>query len=210
MKTQDVIDPDFKQQPVMLIKDEKKLQLMANPVNKETAEYLRSLADKIEKLDDRDPSAVLMASDLNIPIIEDAIVTASFDVDSTLVIWNYPDSMKDEAMEFKGLNGHTQMGVPHKGHINEMKTHQMRGHRVNLWSGGGWEFAYNIAVQLGLIYDGLVDTISSKPHFYWDDADANSWMGKPAYIPLTENHKEIKHPYTPLKMHTLAAAKDEE
>ncbi|MHA1515580.1 MAG: hypothetical protein ACTSUP_00195 [Candidatus Heimdallarchaeaceae archaeon] len=32
MKTQDVIDPDFKQQPVMLIKDEKKLQLMSNPV----------------------------------------------------------------------------------------------------------------------------------------------------------------------------------
>ncbi len=32
MKTQDVIDPDFKQQPVMLISDEKKLQLMSNPV----------------------------------------------------------------------------------------------------------------------------------------------------------------------------------
>ncbi|MBY9000042.1 MAG: hypothetical protein KGD64_03940 [Candidatus Heimdallarchaeota archaeon] len=32
MKTQDVIDPDFKQQPVILISNEKKLQLMANPV----------------------------------------------------------------------------------------------------------------------------------------------------------------------------------
>ena len=33
MKTQDVIDPDFKQEPVMLIKDEKKLQVMGNPVH---------------------------------------------------------------------------------------------------------------------------------------------------------------------------------
>lgn len=183
---------------------------MDNPVNRETAEYLRSLADKIEQLGDGDQNAVLIASKLNIPIIEDTVVATSFDVDSTLVIWHYPESMAHEAIEFVGANGHRQMGVPHKGHINEMKTHQMRGHRVNLWSGGGWEFAYNIAAQLGLIHDGLVDTISSKPHFYWDDAEANSWMGKPAYIPLTENFKEIKHPYTPLKIHTMASAKDEE
>lgn len=32
MKTQDVIDHDFKQKPVVLIKDEKQLQLMSNPV----------------------------------------------------------------------------------------------------------------------------------------------------------------------------------
>ena len=32
MKTQDVIDPDFKQKPVMLIKEESKLQVMGNPV----------------------------------------------------------------------------------------------------------------------------------------------------------------------------------
>jgi hypothetical protein len=31
MKTQDVLDPDFKQKPVVIIKDEKKLQLMSNP-----------------------------------------------------------------------------------------------------------------------------------------------------------------------------------
>ena len=32
MKTQDVIDPNFKQRPVVLIKEEAKIQLMANPI----------------------------------------------------------------------------------------------------------------------------------------------------------------------------------
>lgn len=32
METQDVIDPNFKQKPVILIKDEEKLQIMSNPV----------------------------------------------------------------------------------------------------------------------------------------------------------------------------------
>ena len=32
MKTQDVIDPEFKQKPVVLISDEEKLQLMGNPI----------------------------------------------------------------------------------------------------------------------------------------------------------------------------------
>ncbi|GAG95343.1 unnamed protein product, partial [marine sediment metagenome] len=32
MKTQDLIDPNFKQKPVVLIKEEAKMQIMANPI----------------------------------------------------------------------------------------------------------------------------------------------------------------------------------
>lgn len=174
--------------------------------NKRTAAYLRSLADKIEALPDGHQDAVLFTTQIKIPIVVDTVVMANFDVDDTLVIWNYPPEMEHLAIEFVGPDGHTKKGIPHKDHIKEIQIHKMRGHYVTAWSGGGWAFAYNIMAQLGLLKDGMIDSISTKPHYYWDDMDAAMFMGKPIYRPLIgEDGKEVDYPYTP--KHVMRAVK---
>ena len=64
MKTQDVIDPDFKQQPVILISNEKKLQLMANPVYFPIFMSLREGYKSVKEIEEDGGEAIFIPTDV--------------------------------------------------------------------------------------------------------------------------------------------------
>lgn len=90
------------------------------------------------------------------PIIIDSDKVVFVDVDDTLVMWN-------------GANY-----KPHQKHIDYVKASKKRGHRIVVWSAGGWEWASTIVESLGLT--DYVDLIMSKPAWFLDDKEASHFM----------------------------------
>lgn len=103
-----------------------------------------------------------------------------FDVDDTLVIWQFDDDEKNLAIDFGVRPGITEMAVPNEYHIKLLKEFAARGHTVVVWSAGGWEWAKHVVEVLGL--EKYVDLVMSKPDWYIDDKPANYFMGNPIYL----------------------------
>lgn len=101
-------------------------------------------------------------------IVLDERPSAWFDVDDTLVSWR----------PVKGMDAVTIMEAnvtPNIFHINQLKEHAKRGHRIVVWSAGGVEWATAVvdALELG----DFVDIVSAKPTWIYDDKPASSWLG---------------------------------
>lgn len=94
----------------------------------------------------------------------------AFDVDETLLIFNYPKELEDLAIEFD--NG--VKAVPHYKHIKQMAEHYARGHQIVVWSAGGWQWAEEAVERLGLaVYDPLV---MKKFVWFYDDKAATEFL----------------------------------
>jgi len=111
-----------------------------------------------------------------------------FDVDQTLLMFGYdkhPDAVEVER------NGVKLKVVPHKQHIDLIKTTKFRKHVVIVWSAGGAEWA-EFAIKF-LKLEKYVDYVASKPAWFTDDRPADFFMPESnrIYFPL-EDFKEKK------------------
>lgn len=114
----------------------------------------------------------------------------AFDVDDTLVIWDWQRINPEGIGLLKIVNPVTGVEClvqPHNRHVELMKQFKVRGHTVIVWSQGGSEWAEAVCKAMGI--ENLVDFVMDKPNWYVDDLPSETWMKKPIYL----------DPFNPLK-----------
>ncbi len=127
-------------------------------------------------------------------------MTVAFDVDETLVVWDYPQDKFDETIIFDNY-GYAQRLLPHKFHIERLKQHAARGHKVYVWSAGGVEWATSVIKCLGL--EEYVYHVMCKFQWHYDDLPSSEFLHKSTRVYLD--------PYTGLNhFYTHALEKDED
>lgn len=131
-----------------------------------------------------------------------------FDVDDTLVMWGrghagepgvvaitcppgrHARAASDlgfEPDEIVSTGEWTEYLVPHKGNIEAMKRHKLRGHTIIVWSAGGWEWAHAVVVALEL--EQFVDLVLEKPRWAYDDLPPNEYMPKSQWVKEEDDAK---------------------
>lgn len=123
-------------------------------------------------------------------------ITVWFDVDDTLVVYNYPPDKIDETIlvAVDNVEHAYQLRLwPHKQHIERLKQFKARGQAVFVWSQGGHEWAAAVIKALNL--EEYVDVICCKPMWIFDDLPASAWLGARSYIdPITgESMRKERH-----------------
>lgn len=128
-------------------------------------------------------------------IVIKSVNSVFFDVDDTLILWSpTSEQLADEGIDItcpgtlhSGPDGDiveigewTQRVVPYTPNIEAMKRHKLRGHRVIVWSAGGWDWAEAAVKALGL--EHIVDVVMSKPHWCYDDLPPNEYMPKSLFV----------------------------
>jgi len=93
------------------------------------------------------------------------------DVDDTLIAWTFDSNKKKVKIT---CDGKTKFYNPIQTNIDYLKEHRYRGHRVILWSHGGWKWAKAVAKALKL--EEYVDVVASKPRWIIDDLEPSEWM----------------------------------
>ena len=113
-----------------------------------------------------------------------------FDVDDTLVIWDWkdlnPDGIGLVSIENPDAKC-SELVMPHNRHIQLLRQFKARGHTVVVWSQGGHAWAASVCRTLGI--DHMVDLVMDKPSWYVDDLPCEAFMKLPIYL----------HPTNPLK-----------
>lgn len=107
----------------------------------------------------------------------------TFDVDDTLVIWDWKSIVPDGNGLVSITDPNNSVAVlvyPHNRHIELMKQFKARGHTVIVWSQGGHEWAEAVCKALGI--EGMVDYVMDKPNWYVDDLPSSAWMKDPVYL----------------------------
>lgn len=93
--------------------------------------------------------------------------TVFFDVDDTLVMWNFPaEKDKTDIITFT-YEGRAERLKIHPEHIEAIKKYKIRGHNVVVWSQGGSDWAKAVIEACGL--QEFVDIIVPKPAWFYDD-----------------------------------------
>ena len=106
--------------------------------------------------------------------------TAFFDVDDTLVMWwsdwskiRNPQRIKskEKCIELKDPRDNKSIFLKvHWDHVQQIKEHKLRGHNTVVWSAGGSDWAEEVVNKLEL--NDYVDIVISKPHWWYDDLNA--------------------------------------
>lgn len=103
------------------------------------------------------------------------------DVDDTLILWNPTEEQKAKyGSIYVSPEGYATVLVPHLPNIEQLKKHAERGHTVIVWSAGGWRWAAEAVKFLKL--EAYVTLVLEKPIWYYDDKNAEDFMGKPQYL----------------------------
>lgn len=110
-----------------------------------------------------------------------------FDVDDTLVIWDwkqYNPNHNDLVKIVNENSGCMEMVMPHERHITLMRQFKARGHTVYVWSAGGADWAAQVCKVLDI--ENVVDYVIDKPNWYVDDLNSADWMKKPIFLHPTD------------------------
>lgn len=122
-----------------------------------------------------------------------------FDVDDTLVMWNYSeDTPIEELIEilvdkesrpdiYKNMSLYLK---PHDKHCEHLIKYKLKGHTVVVWSAGGAKWAEAVVKALKL--EKYVDFTMSKPNIYYDDVKVTDFMPEQARYYFNEMGKRIK------------------
>lgn len=104
---------------------------------------------------------------------------AFFDVDETLVMMDDRD-IRDEAILIIDEEDNIRaIATPHWEHVQKIKDHYSRGHKIFIWSGGGYKWA--TAVVRALHLEPYVTAIIPKGPWIWDDKEPSEFL-KRSYI----------------------------
>ncbi len=99
----------------------------------------------------------------------------SVDVDDTLILWDlsaYPDMPRIEV----DYAGYKSTLIPHQKNINLLIKLAKLGYEIVVWSATGYDWAELIVAELNL--GEYVTLCMSKPRYYVDDKNAESWIGE--------------------------------
>lgn len=111
--------------------------------------------------------------------------TVFCDVDGTLILWNPTEKqLFNYGISYTNPNGLSTILVPHLPNIEQLKKHAERQHTIIVWSAGGSAWAAEAVKFLKL--EKYVDLVISKPIWYYDDKNAEEFMGKPQYLKAQE------------------------
>lgn len=106
-----------------------------------------------------------------------------WDVDDTLILWNPTEEQQAQyGIKYTDAAGFTKVFVPHIPHVEQLKKHSDRGHTIIVWSAGGSKWAELAVEILGL--RPYVHLTIGKPIWYYDDKQAEEFMGKAQYLPV--------------------------
>lgn len=117
-----------------------------------------------------------MKTNMSKPIVITSDMTLFVDVDETLVLFNRSET----EMKLNGIifgydeNSKPVYAVPHLAHIKKIRESKARGHKVIVWSAGGYRWAETVVIALGI--QELVDVIMTKPRWYIDDLTASEFL----------------------------------
>lgn len=116
-----------------------------------------------------------------------------FDVDDTLVIWDWKAVNPSGVGLISIVNPDgacSELVLPHLRHIELMRRFKARGHTVVVWSQGGHEWAESVCKTLGI--ENLVDLVMDKPNWYVDDLHATAWMKAPIFLDINDPAKDSR------------------
>ena len=114
-----------------------------------------------------------------------------FDVDDTLVIWDWKAINPDGVglVYIRNPDGNCEeLVMPHDRHIRLLRQFKARGHTVVVWSQGGHAWAENVCKILGI--DSIVDIVMDKPNWYVDDLPCEAFMKSPIYLDPLDKSKD--------------------
>lgn len=107
-----------------------------------------------------------------------------FDVDDTLVMWNFQGDWSTVTWtvdaEPWGPGQGTKTFVVNHTMVQQLIEHTTRGHKVIVWSQGGWEWAKRVVEMLKI--EQYVDLVMSKPSWIYDDLQPVNWMPRAQWI----------------------------
>ena len=99
-------------------------------------------------------------------------MTVAFDCDETLVLWSSLKPLEERIhIEAGEISAYVW---PHKKHIEQLKKHKARDHRIIVWSAGGYAWAEAVVKALEL--DSYVDVVMTKFQWYYDDLKSEEFM----------------------------------
>lgn len=117
--------------------------------------------------------------------------TVFFDVDETLILHKPFKSVSGFPITVTDPLNPSQPGLkvePHRAMIRLLKEEKHRGSFIVVWSRGGYEWATNVILALGL--ESSVDLVMTKPMVYFDDIPINEWLTNRVYIKPGTKYKE--------------------
>lgn len=119
-------------------------------------------------------------------------LTIFFDCDDTLVMWKdnptQPGEGKVEIFDPNDPDEPYRYLYPHRRHINFLKKCASRGYSVTVWSNGGWAWAEQIVLALGL--EDHVNKVESKPLKIVDDLPYGETFPNRLYLKYDEEGSE--------------------
>lgn len=108
-----------------------------------------------------------------------------FDCDGTLVLWDYPDEVKQHALEFDNY-GFSAYLVPHYRMIEILKVEKTKGKYITVWTQNGYKWAQEIIERLNLTE--YVDEVRCKPQNIFDDLPSNEFLTRVFLEPDFQSH----------------------
>lgn len=116
---------------------------------------------------------------------------APFDVDSTLVMHQDPESIYSSEKVFvkDSVSGGTIVVRINRPMVRLLKEEHARGAFVIVWSRGGYQWAADVIKALGL--SKCVNLVITKPGSYYDDLEVQAWLKDRIYIGPNEIYKQL-------------------
>lgn len=97
------------------------------------------------------------------------------DVDDTLIGWGKAPQDRPVRVTIE-CGGFVDNHWVIEENVEALKLHKARGHKIIVWSQGGFDWAEAVVKALGL--EELVDFVCSKPTWVYDDLQPAAWMPK--------------------------------
>lgn len=115
---------------------------------------------------------------------------AYFDIDETLVLMDNIDTNHLDTITIS-CDRYNIFAIvfPHKEHIQRLKDHAARGHKVFIWSAGGWKWAQAVVKALKL--EQYVYAIVPKGPWIWDDKMPNDFLSRSYIQPPQSSKKKL-------------------
>jgi len=113
--------------------------------------------------------------------------TVFFDVDDTLIVHHTLETAGRLVSILDPVNGGYLQFREHTSMVRLLKEESQRKSHIVVWSRGGWEWARNVVLALGL--DHMVHQVMTKPTVYFDDKDISEWLRYRVYFEPGTDYK---------------------
>lgn len=103
------------------------------------------------------------------------------DVDDTLVGWGKPEFVDNGNFVQIECEGFKETHWILWENVEALKLHKTRGHKIVVWSAGGYKWAEAVVKALKL--EDIVDLVCAKPMWVYDDLQPAEFMPKAKLAP---------------------------